>query len=57
MDLHKRLMNEFIKIVSGILTLDEKSFMKLFLYGDDRYDRKTNESIILASIKFIYPSI
>ena len=57
MDLHKRLMNEFIKIVSGILTLDEKSFMKLFLYGDDRYDRKTNESIILASIRFIYPSI
>ena len=41
---------------SRILTLDEKSFTKLLLNGDDRYDSKTNKSIILASINFIYSS-
>ena len=49
-------MNELIKIDSWILTLDEKSFTKLLLYGDGRYDSKANESIILASINFIYSS-
>ena len=56
MDLCKCLMNELIKIDSCVLTLDEKSFMKLLLYGDDRYDSKTNKSIILASINFMYSS-
>ena len=54
-DLRTCLMNELIKLDSCILTL-EKSFMKLFLYGDDRYDSKTNKSIILASINFVYSS-
>ena len=49
-------MNELIKIDSWILTLDEKSFTKLPLYGDGRYDRKANESVILASINLIYSS-
>ena len=49
-------MNELIKIDSCILTLDEKSFTKLLLYGDSRYDSKTNKSLILASIKFNYSS-
>ena len=49
-------MNELIKIDSCILTLDEKSFTKLILYGNGRYDRKTNMCIILASIKLIYSS-
>ena len=49
-------MNELIKIDSCILTLDEKSLMKLLLYGNDRYDCKTNKSIILASINFIRSS-
>ena len=52
----KCLLNELIKIDSCILTLDGKSFMKLLLYGDDRYDTKTNKSIILASINFINSS-
>ena len=56
MDLRKCLMNELIKIDSCILTLDDKSFMKLVLYGDGRYDSKANKSIILASINFIYSS-
>ena len=55
-DVRKCLMNELIKIDSCILTLYEKSFTKLLLYGDGRYDSKTNESIILASINFIYSS-
>ena len=46
-------MNKLIKINSCILTLDEKSLTKLLLYGDDRYDCKTNKNIILASINFI----
>ena len=41
-DLRKCLMNELIKIDSCILTLDEKSFTKLLLYGDGRYDSTTN---------------
>ena len=52
-------MNELIKTDSCVLTLDrldEKSFMKFLLYGDGRYNSKTNKSIILASIKFIYSS-
>ena len=49
-------MNELIKIDSCILTLDEKSLMKLLQYGNDRYDCKTNKSIILASINFIRSS-
>ena len=53
-DLRKCLTNELIKINLCILTLDEKSFTKLILYGDARYDSKTNKSIILASINFIY---
>ena len=55
-DLRKCLMNELIKINSCILTLDEKSLTKLLLYGDGRYDSKTNKSLILASINFIYSS-
>ena len=47
-------MNELIKTDSCILKLDEKSFTKMLLYGDVRYDKKTNRSIILASINFIY---
>ena len=47
-------MNEFNTIDLCILTLDEKSFTKLLLYGDSRYDSKINNSIILASINFIY---
>ena len=53
-------MNELIKFNSYIFTLDEKSFAKLFLYGDCRYEGKTNKRkqniIILASLKFIYSS-
>ena len=49
-------MNEVIKIDSCILTLNKKSFMILLLYGDSRYESKTNTSIILTSIKFIYSS-
>ena len=59
MDHRKCLMNELIKTDSCVLTLDrldEKSFTKFLLYGDGRYDSKTNKSIILASIKFIYSS-
>ena len=55
-DLRKCLMNEFIKIDSCILRLDGKSLTKLLLYGDGRYDSKTNKSIILASMNFIYSS-
>ena len=49
-------MNELIKISSCILTLDEKSSTKLRVYGHGRYDSKTNKSIILVSINFIYYS-
>ena len=49
-------MNELVKIDSCILTLDQKSFTKLLLYGDGRYDSKTNKSIILVSINLIYSS-
>ena len=46
---------ELIKIVSCILTLDEKwKVTKLLLHGDDRYDSETSKIIILASITFIY---
>ena len=31
----------------------KKSFTKLLLYGDGRYDSKTNKSIILASINLV----
>ena len=41
MDFRKRLMNELVKIDSCILTLDKKSFTKLLLSGDGRYDSKT----------------
>ena len=54
-DLRKCLINELIKIDPCIPTLDEKSLTKLLLYGDGRYDRKTNKSIS-ASINFIYSS-
>ena len=43
-DLYKCLMNELIKNDSCIQTLDEKSFIKLLLCGDGRYDRKTNKA-------------
>ena len=56
MDLRKRLINELIKIDSCILTIDENSLTKLLLYGNDRYDCKTNKSIISASINFIHSS-
>ena len=36
-ELRKCLMNELIKIDSCILTLDEKFYTKLLLYGDGRY--------------------
>ena len=49
-------MNELTKIDPCIFTLDEKSFTKLFLYGDGKYDSKTNKTIILASINFISSS-
>ena len=49
-------MNELIKTDSCILTLDENFFTKLLVYGDSRFDSKTNKSIILASVKFIYSS-
>ena len=49
-------MNELIKIYPCILTLDEKSFTKLLLHGDGRYNCKTNKSITLASINLIYSS-
>ena len=49
-------MNQLIKIDSYIITLDEKSFRKLLLYGCGRHDSKTNKSIILASINSIYSS-
>ena len=49
-------MNDLIKTDSCVLTLNEKSFTKLLLDEDDRYDSETNKSIILASIKFIYSS-
>ena len=55
-DLRKCLMNELIKIDSCIFRLDEKSLTKLLLYGDGRYDSKTNKSIILTSMNFIYSS-
>ena len=55
-DLRKCLMNQRIKIDSCNPTLDEKFFTKLLLYGDGRYDSKTNESITLASINFINSS-
>ena len=47
-DLRKGLMNELIKSDSCILTLGEKSFTKLFLYGDGRCSSKTDKSIIIA---------
>ena len=39
-DLRKCLKNEMIEIDSCILTLDEKSFTKLLIYGDGRYDKQ-----------------
>ena len=48
-DFRKCLMIELIKIDSCILTLDEKSFTKLLLYGDGICDSK-----ILASINVIF---
>ena len=50
------LMNKLIKFNSCILTLGEKSFTKLLLYGDYRYDSKTNKNIILTFINFTYSS-
>ena len=47
-------MNELNKIDSCILTLDEKTFTKLLLYGDRRDDSKTNKRTMLAFDKFIY---
>ena len=41
-DLRKYLMKKHIKIDSCIITLAEKSFTKLLLHGDGRYDSKTN---------------
>ena len=41
-------MNQLIKIDSCTLTIDKKSFTKLFLYGDGRNDRKTNISIYFS---------
>ena len=55
-DLCKYLMNKIMKTNSSILTLDEKYFTRLVLNGDGRYHSKTNKSIILVSIKFIYSS-
>ena len=55
-DLCKCLINELIQIDSCILTLDEKSFTKLLLYEDGRYDTKTDKSTILTSINSIYSS-
>ena len=42
-DLGKCFMNELIKIDSCILMLDEKFFATLLLYGDGKYDSKTNK--------------
>ena len=41
-------MNELIKIDSCTLTIEEKSFTKLLLYGDGRNARKTNISIYFS---------
>ena len=41
-DLRKYLTKKHIKIDSCIITLAEKSFTKLLLHGDGRYDSKTN---------------
>ena len=38
------------------LRLDETTFTKLLLYGDNRYGYKTNKSVILASISLIHSS-
>ena len=46
-------MNQPTKTDSCISAPDDKSFTKFLLHGDDRYDSETNESIILASIRFI----
>ena len=45
-------MKELIKTGSCTLTLCERFSPKLY----DRYDNKVDTSIILVSIKFIYPS-
>ena len=52
-DLRKCLINELIKIDSSILTLHEKSLTKLLLYGDDRYNCKTNNNISFVLSQFV----
>ena len=47
------LMNELRKIDSSILNVDEKSFTKLLLYGDSKFENKVNKKIFLASINFV----
>ena len=46
-------MNEFRKLDSNILNLDEISLTKLLLYGDSKYENKVNKKILLASINFV----
>ena len=55
-DLRKYFINELIKTNSCILRLDETTFTKLLLYGDNRYGYKRSKSVILASINFIHSS-
>ena len=45
-------MNEFCKLESSILNLDEIFLTKLLLYGDSKFENKVNKKILLASINF-----
>ena len=47
------LMNEFRKLYSNFLNLDEISQTKLHLYGYGKYENNVNKKILLASINFI----
>ena len=50
------LMNEFRKLDSNILNLDEISLSKLLLYGDSKNKNKANEKTLLVSINFVLSS-
>ena len=49
-------MNEFRKLDSNILNLDETSLSKLLLYGDSKNKNKANEKTLLVSINFVLSS-
>ena len=48
------LMNEFCKLDSSILNLDEISLTKLLLYGDSKFENNVNKKILLASINLLH---